>query len=326
MEVAREHRKGKRDSDGGRAFIKTVGEVVHHGTFEVKCAIGTGNCLSQDVKEARLSPVPMDTTARRCKGDHSSRLSLLSSHHAPRRRSLPPQKQSSVPSVKKKSAVINTAKPLVMSKRRPPLPKLNSALNVLKIQNSKRPKRWLQIVEALSTGKQLNQLEKQLALSLHLVLRTMEDTAAAAVWGVTRQSVCGWEKKAKQANGLKTERKTRCDKGKTVFDSDKRWTAAFTPQHSFSKPAEHHGEPLTKQDLKEACAAASPDTKKRAELQSKQLLQQAPFRVSEPQRVLKLTNGSTTWQRLASQTSGGSVEPVSANAIAKCVMDPPNST
>ena len=94
VEVAREHRTGRRDSDGGRTFIESVtnagggiGGVGGVGSpcYTVKCIVGTGSCLSPEVKKARLSPVPMDTLARQRRGESSRRPSLLSLFHAPKR-------------------------------------------------------------------------------------------------------------------------------------------------------------------------------------------------------------------------------------------------
>ena len=84
MEVAKEHRTGQKDSEGGRAYIQAINNDIQaisndHGTkrphYNVKYLIG--NVTSPNVKRQRIKPVTMETVARRRLGDIGNRPSLL---------------------------------------------------------------------------------------------------------------------------------------------------------------------------------------------------------------------------------------------------------
>jgi hypothetical protein len=77
-------------------------------------------------------------------------------------------------------------------------PKRNAALQKLKETNKRKGNGWLRSTEGIATGKHLNTQEKQLAMALFFALQSVEDTAGpqvAKAWGITRQSIHGWEKK-----------------------------------------------------------------------------------------------------------------------------------
>jgi hypothetical protein len=91
--------------------------------------------------------------------------------------------------------------------------------------------------------------------------------------------------------------------------------------------AENQGAPLSKEELKQAWKNATPQQFLEATRQSNLLQQQAPFLISEVKRVLQLTNGSITWQQIASQiTSDDTVEIISPNTIMNFVMSLPESS
>lgn len=331
VEVAKEHRSGRRDSDGGRAFIQSInndGPQEGPPRYSVKYIVGVGARFSPNVCKSRLSPVPMDTLARRRGGEAEARRpSLMSTNHLPRpRRLLPLVNKQATPAPKKWS----TAHLLTLCKRTLPPPKRNAGLDAMKRLNKSKDKGWLRQLHDLSNTKQPTKEEKALAMSLFFALRTIEDTAGALVghaWGVTRQSIHNWEKKGNKSN-MDYTRKSRSDKGSTVFNSEKKRKAVFTPLHSFSKQLRksNRGEPLSKQDISTAWKNATPEDVAAATQQSTTFQQQAPFLLSEIQRILQLTNGSITWERLASQLSGGGLQSICANTIAKYVMALPNSS
>ena len=98
VEVEKEHRTGRRDSDGGRAYILAINNDDNdddRGTkrpqYDVKYVVG--GTMSPNVKRRRISPVIMETTARRRLGDIGNRPSLLSPHHTPS----PPKKKQRQP-------------------------------------------------------------------------------------------------------------------------------------------------------------------------------------------------------------------------------------
>ena len=62
VEVEKEHRTGRRDSDGGRAYILEInndpnGRGTKRPQYDVKYVVG-------GIKRRRISPVIMETTAR----------------------------------------------------------------------------------------------------------------------------------------------------------------------------------------------------------------------------------------------------------------------
>ena len=319
VEVAKEHRSGRKDSDGGRAFIHSISNDSDEENdanvprYNIKCIVGVGACFSPNVCKTRLSPVPMDTLARQRGGDGARRPSILSTNHLPQPRHLLPllaATRKKAPS--SRSTKWTTARLLTLCKQTLPPPKRNAGLDAMKRLNKSNTKGWLRRVHDLSHTQKNTKDEKALAMSLFYALRTIEDTAGALIghaWGVTRQSVNNWEKKGKQ-NNMDYNRKQRSDKGLTVFNSDKKREAVFTPQHSFNKQLrqQNRGEPLSKQDLAAAWKDATPEAIAAAKQQATTFQQQAPYILSEVQRILQLTNGSITWERLASQLSGGGIQ------------------
>jgi hypothetical protein len=94
VEVEKEHRTGRRDSDGGRAYILAInndpnGRGTKRPQYDVKYVVG--GIVSPNVKRRRISPVIMETTARRRLGDIGNRPSLLSPHHTPKKKQRQPQ-------------------------------------------------------------------------------------------------------------------------------------------------------------------------------------------------------------------------------------------
>jgi hypothetical protein len=66
VEVEKEHRTGRRDSDGGRAYILAInndpnGRGTKRPQYDVKYVVG--GIVSPNVKRRRISPVIMETTA-----------------------------------------------------------------------------------------------------------------------------------------------------------------------------------------------------------------------------------------------------------------------
>jgi hypothetical protein len=104
VEVGKEYRTGRRDSDGGRAYILAINNddndddqgtkrSMDSVTYNVKYVVG--GTMSPNVKRRRISPVIMETTARQQLGETASRPSLLSRHHIPTRRTALDHHQSS---------------------------------------------------------------------------------------------------------------------------------------------------------------------------------------------------------------------------------------
>ena len=76
VEVEKEHRTGRRDSDGGRAYILAInnddndddrGTKRSSNTYNIKYVVG--GTMSPNVKRRRISPVIMETTANQACGN-----------------------------------------------------------------------------------------------------------------------------------------------------------------------------------------------------------------------------------------------------------------
>ena len=185
VDVKPEHRTGRKDSDGGRAFIQSVrSNDNQRGTYDVKYIIGSGNGLSQGVAEDRISHALMDNVARKRRGDAMGRPSLLSLLHVP----IPSFATTPSTSAPRPSRKINTSKLLEMAKQSLPPLRKNKGLDALKRFNNKRTAGWLRIEEGLNKTKQLSSAEKELVMPLYFALRSVDDSAGEMVafaWGVT---------------------------------------------------------------------------------------------------------------------------------------------
>lgn len=215
---------------------------------------------------------------------------------------------------------------------------VNCGLSALTHNNKKNPKGWLRDKEARGTNEQLNDEEKRLALALCHALRSLSDTSAAQVahaWGITPPSIKNIAERASQSGTMSTARKVRSDAGKTVFNSDKMRDRVFSTWHAFDKlcraPPQNRGDKLTQADIKLACEneTAKPTSNLivKAEKLAADQRQRSTFLTTETEKCLKSTDGSVTWQRLATAIAGEG-NPLMANkdTIWKFVMSLPNSS
>jgi hypothetical protein len=188
--------------------------------------------MSPNVKRRRISPVIMETTARRRLGETASRPSLLSRHHTP---STPPIQQPPTKSKTTTKTIFNT--PTLIRLCHQTTSKGNTGLLAIKKMNSEKQKGWLRSIHSLSTQKQLSKEEISLCYSLFIALRVVADNVGALVahaWGVTRSAIFKWHKQT-NTNNMDFTRKVQKDKGETIFTSHARRKATFTPQHAFEK-------------------------------------------------------------------------------------------
>jgi hypothetical protein len=175
-------------------------------------------------------------------------------------------------------------------------------------------------------------VEKQLALNLRLAVEGSSDSPThdiAFAWGVSTRTIQNIRQTAVSSNDMSLERKKRNDTGQTVFNNDKKRKAVFSDQAVYEKEQrkKKRGEQLTKEELVQGWENASPNTKKRCQVESGKLLARAPYLVGEIQAALLQTSGSITWQQLAAQlSSSGRPLVVSHQTIMRFVMGLPDSS
>jgi hypothetical protein len=193
----------------------------------------------------------------------------------------------------------------------------------LRYKRNIAPAGWLRTLASVSEGNegkgQLKETERTKALSLFLAMGSKNSPLLAHAWGVTKTTIQNIRWKALQSGEMVTARKTRSDKWKNVFNSEKKRKQVFTDQHTFSK--QHRVKTkdgvLTKKEGKEAWVTASPGAKARAADLSAQWLQFSAYLETEVKNALLRTAGSTSWQSIARMVggSGGQVQPVAVNTI-----------
>jgi hypothetical protein len=305
VDVEPEERTGRRDSEGGKAYVVHV-----DGRFDVRYVIG--NIFSPNVDVSRIRPTTVQTTARRRQGETGTRPSLLSrQRRLPSSRRLFPEPQQQ----RRSNSLMTTNELLILSRpwtRGSGAP--NPALIYLTKMNAKAEKGWLRKAEAdkadrdrdVPTAKKLGQLstrEKQLVLSLKQTLDSVGDTVAAAMasaWGVTSKTVRRIQNQSLKVDGLAAPRKERFDKGDTVFTSDAKRKQVYTPLYVFKKlmRTANRGEELMEKELNDLWEVATPATKLDAENRAIQLVLRGPYLVAEVTKALLDTRGRITWYEL----------------------------
>jgi hypothetical protein len=148
VDVESEERRGRRDSEGGKAYVVKV-ESGENRTYDVQYIIG--NLLSPNVAVSRIRPTMLQTTARLRRGETGTRPSLLSPSLTPRnldftRGAETPQQRSNGPTMTK--VLFGTSKRWIRGK-------LNPALILLTKMNEKEEQGWLRKAEAVAAGRDI---------------------------------------------------------------------------------------------------------------------------------------------------------------------------
>jgi hypothetical protein len=318
--------------------VEAVGESPTVGScrqrLRVRYVVGGG--LSQDVLESRVAAATLDTTARRrsgAAGDEATRPSLLSASYIPRAATasettalMPPPPKKHVHRKYSTAWLIEACN----VKGKPQYNGESQAAWVLRYKRNIAPAGWLRTLESGNEGKgQLKETERTKALSLFLAMGSKNSPLLGHAWGVTKTTIQNIRRKALQSGEMVTARKARSDKGKNVFNSEKKRKQVFTDQHAFSK--QHRVKTkdgvLSKKEVNEAWATASPGAKARAADLSAQWLQFSAYLETEVKNALLHTAGSTSWEAIARMVggSGGQVQPVAVNTIRTFVMELPDS-
>jgi hypothetical protein len=153
----------------------------------------------------------------------------------------------------------------------------------------------------------------------------------ANAWG-NNQSIL-WRKiqKVNQSVTMDVARKSRSDKGQTVFNSDDKRGSVYTERHCFGMifRAKYKGEPFDESEIIIQYNGLSEDLPWREEARqlAQQQFAQSAYLEAETGNWLRQTNGSITWERLAQQISGqGMHQIVNKHMVRQHVMSLPGST
>ncbi len=124
-------------------------------------------------------------------------------------------------------------------------------------------------------------------------------------------------------NNCQSARKQRSDAGKTLFNSAQKRANVITPFNHFKKlqRKNHPGELISDAALKTAYNVLDATKKHEMKLGAETERSIAANIVSEVEKALSKTNGSISWERLASYIAGGegNVQPVSREALRRYV-------
>eukprot|EP00542_Grammatophora_oceanica_P018390 CAMPEP_0194030798 /NCGR_PEP_ID=MMETSP0009_2-20130614/4141_1 /TAXON_ID=210454 /ORGANISM="Grammatophora oceanica, Strain CCMP 410" /LENGTH=224 /DNA_ID=CAMNT_0038670801 /DNA_START=17 /DNA_END=691 /DNA_ORIENTATION=- len=188
-----------------------------------------------------------------------------------------------------------------------------------------------------NNNSQLSADEKETFLQLYLLIdgvkchykyKPLRDFAFAV--GVSVRSVRNWKKKKADDADLKLTRKTRSDKGQTVFNSNKRRRQNHGPSMMFKRAkvqgACRRGESITSEEVRGQWIALDGTDRAEYRTLSEDSLDRAPLLMKEVQQALMKTNGSISWKLLESVVRGGSgnVKLVSADSIRRFITSMDN--
>jgi len=179
------------------------------------------------------------------------------------------------------------------------------------IDPASAPKNFGDVSDPLSL--QLAEQEKEKALKLLMAIQPncSANSLVAHAWGANQKTISRWCQKLLQNNGSAVVRKQRSDTGKTLFNSQCKRLATFSPCFVFDQT-------YSAKDVQAAWTAAGPRAKEHCRRLSKEWIEQGPFLVQELQKALLSAKGSVSWEQLATNVAGtGNLQPVGKKAIRK---------
>jgi hypothetical protein len=302
--------------------------------FDIKYT-GVETRLTQDVSPSRVASYSFSTTARK-RGGAETRPSLLSTSHQPIARAAA---AVAVPKPRKETPGCT---PWLIEQSKKKGSKYrggNKAIAYLFNKRETEGNGWLRQLEARLTGRNIASArkptdeEKNLALKLYMSVYSSDCAAklVACAWGVGRHTIYNWKAKADESPTMTITRKPRNDIGQTLFNSDMRRAAAYTPanigpQRLFAARAKE-GETISRAQATEAYAEAPDDFKAETTMIIASFKERSPFLLAELKRVLTQTNGSISWAALARALNGddgGGATMVSASTIRRFITSTPN--
>ena len=129
--------------------------------------------------------------------------------------------------------------------------------------------------------------------------------------------------------GNNLQRKRRSDAGQTVFTSESKRRKVFRPVEYFKRGtrSENPGEIYSNEELLTLWSNLDEGTKKSCERRSERMYAQSTYLIPEIKRILKTTNGTITWRKMATMISGGdkNAKVVSHVTLMNFVMSLPDS-
>ena len=337
VDVDSECRTGRVDSEGGKGYIESLSP-----TIDVRYVIS--GLLSPAVDRNRIHTAKIATTGRRKSFDGSRTPSILDYSYPEYRRQQRLIAVSSTSTSTRTNHVFNfdncrfdfgnpadTRILLNLSLKK------TDVVDIIDKLNKTNMKGWLRKNENLnnkiSTTKNthLNLEERNMVLKLLLCLKHINCQRAvnkvSYAWGVTRYTVQRLFK-TETLEGGNLQRKTRRDKGLTVFNSEHRRQSTFTTFSVFKKikRMENRGERFTKDQLYSSWMSLSDENMNRIEELTEQQKERCALLLVEIGQILRRTQGRLTWQQLASSLCGTGVPVVSHMSIARAIMSLPDST
>ena len=306
MEVDPENRIGRRNSEGGKAYVATVSP-----TISVRYVIS--GLLSQSVVKERIHVAKIGTSGRRRGIDGGRTPSILDNSYPEYQRQqqliadslfLPPLNQNEP--VRRNSIVncrlVTTRYLLSLFLKKGG----KEVLEVIEKMNKTNEEGWLRKAENVNKQKEtpknthLLEKEKELVVKLTMCLKMFQCQRATSkvryAWGVSRCTIQRIIKKEVLENG-DFKRKERNDKGLTLFNSERKRQSTITPYSVFKKAKriENNGRRLTNDQVYSAWRSLSDDELHRYGELSVEHKERCGMLLVEIGTVLRRTRGRLTW-------------------------------
>jgi len=330
VNVKPESRRGRPNSEGGMAYVLEVNED-NDLTVDVRYVVS--NTLSQEVLPTRLKPASLAVHARKKSKTELARPSLLSIAH--KGQALPVTPSSSSPAtpkglVSKLAEAVNWDS---NSNKRHPV------FTWLMKQRKMNEEGWLRRTEATIAGRDIPKpkshllaVKRRFLVEIEILRRALPTNYGnnsfplsdhAFAWGIKPFSLKRIYTLAMKRNN-DVKRKTRNDKGLTIFNSQKKRQQVFRPYEVYKRHqrAINPGEVFTDQELCTGFDKLDPVDTARVQNKTDELLDQAAFLPSEISRLLQKSDGQITWRKLAELLAGGrtQIKPASHNTLCKFCM------
>ena len=358
LTIEKERRYGVPDSEGGSGYVNCVHA---DGTFDIKFTI-SGAVEKNVQPSRIVDSNPLSTSARRRSSidDAATGPSLLSPNYVrPPRGPSPTTVATDVSTITANNTSTlgqNNFQSLTIHQvlqqctdwdPKYSLNKKHPIIDMLEWGKKRQPPGWARCHDAKVGGdnsvksdkKQLTEEQNRLLVEVKKATdtyaRSLDLAATNGVkgqgpipllqhaFGVGKTKVKDCVKLYHQKNG-DTKRKKRSDTGRTLVNSDKKRKQECTALNYFMKlkRKQHSGEVFSNGELKLSYENLSEADRLRCVQGAAQMKTMLENIEGEVKRVLRHTNGSISWERLAVQIAGGekNVQPIGADALSRWVM------
>ena len=343
IEVRAQTFVGRPNSDGGVCVIKHI-----HADRSIDVNYVIDNKLEVNIAPDRIINLnPLVTMARRRNVNDVDRPSILAPSHQPQ--STPRTTRPSPLLVSPPMSPSGASKVMIESRGWSKYERVLNPLLVFLREGRKKSKGWLRreeneydVYEDNRHGKKKGEMKVQLSVKennklVHMKMELDRVKESIDVWptsftpladlayafGIGHRKIVDCVN-VHYSNGCTTKRKVRNDAGRTLFNSQAMRNKFYTPFEYYKKKQRklHPGERITDQALKEAWVGLSEQLKHECQLGADNLKLVAANIEDVTKTALEKTNGSISWEKLASYIAGGEdkVQPVSKTALARHVM------